>query len=589
MELSDTTLGSRLGGGSAAVGAALAEWKRFEAVVGAGGAGGAEDAEELWSAHGGAMRAAEGLTERGAVADVGDGEVARCVVEAALVLERLPDVVGPADKVIDTTASRTLGAFRLDVPGSGGGDGVSALIGRAAEVGGLSAGDVAACRRRAENDFEDLDRGIAVVDAVLQEAGLRGGAGRQGEGKGVDDEAIARLFGGLYGCQVPTGRVGLVATASQLIFTVREAGATPGAGAGAGATPGDAAAEAVLARGKRFETRYFGHFPAFGFIEPGDIDAGLVERLSGRLGVEDASVRRRLACCASVLAERDIEKYVVHDVWGHACQALLLRFDDVYLQLGRFEDGLAAVLPGGEASGVRGIGPGGIGPRGVDEAAFAGHVEAVLSRRLHLSFVALVAELLADVCEYKVLQDRPRLAAVMGSSSRLKGLPAKLDLSLADLRLYFGLAVRSVAGVAEEAGRGALRERLVGAGVERGAADGAAAAVARVVRRVVDGAFGEPADGAVGDPDDTPAFTRLGLNILALHAAVNRHYPPLASLPLQRFGVDGGRDLLLFGIASFYLADPARNLWRLDEFITFRLVPFLHRLAGAEPPAATGE
>ena len=31
-------------------------------------------------------------------------------------------------------------------------------------------------------------------------------------------------------------------------------------------------------------------------------------------------------------------------MWGHAWQALLLRFDNGYLRLGRFDDGLAAVL-----------------------------------------------------------------------------------------------------------------------------------------------------------------------------------------------------------------------------------------------------
>mgnify|MGYP001474895911 CR=1 FL=1 len=49
--------------------------------------------------------------------------------------------------------------------------------------------------------------------------------------------------------------------------------------------------------------------------------------------------------------------------------------------------------------------------------------------------------------------------------------------------------------------------------------------------------------------------------------------------PLKSF-----RDLLVLAASVFFESDPARNLWRVDEFLTLVLAPFCRRLAATGKP-----
>ncbi|MEO0587022.1 MAG: hypothetical protein AAF078_05225 [Planctomycetota bacterium] len=509
------------------------------------------DDATLRAVHGEAVAAAVALLDPTAVDEIDDATTACCVAEAALGVARLSDVVGSAEQVIDTIGSRTLHGLIPDAKG----DDASRCIEAVAALGGLSDDDLARIRRRAEHDFEDLDHAVAVVGAIRDIAGV--GA------KASDlNASLADLFAKVYAVTPPPGRVGAIVTRSQLIFCIH---AHPDPSKPDPLGP-------VLDRGKDFETRYFGHFPAFGFVDPAEVDATFAEALADRLNESDTAAREAIASVTTLMRAEDVDKYIVHDAWGHAYQATLLRFDDAYVELAAFEDAATALAD-----------------RPLDAAATDAEVEThvadSIAHRLHIAFAAMIAELLADACEHKALADDPALHPLMPSSSRFKDLPTKLDLSLDDLRLYFRLATRGVARLAEPAERDRYRDLLITRGTAAPQAARLAAATAAAVDRLLADVFalhGRAEDIAAAH---APAYQRLGLNTLALHAQMLAYYPAMADLDLAPLGLRGGRDLFLLAVVAFYLDDPATNLWRLDEFVALRLVPFLRRLA-EQPPGS---
>ena len=82
-----------------------------------------------------------------------------------------------------------------------------------------------------------------------------------------------------------------------------------------------------------------------------------------------------------------------------------------------------------------------------------------------------------------------------------------------------------------------------------------------------------------GDELKINIMTRLALNFLGLHRAKLHAYQWIrekcvGNLPLKSF-----RDLLLISAAVYFEADPPRNIWRVDEFVTLRIEPLCEQLA----------
>ena len=64
-------------------------------------------------------------------------------------------------------------------------------------------------------------------------------------------------------------------------------------------------------------------------------------------------------------------------------------------------------------------------------------IDAELYERAIIAFTPILAEMLADVVEYKFLELHPEQEHLLPSSSLLKAFPSKLDLTLVDLRTCF--------------------------------------------------------------------------------------------------------------------------------------------------------
>ena len=78
------------------------------------------------------------------------------------------------------------------------------------------------------------------------------------------------------------------------------------------------------------------HFPVFGFFRGERACRDLVLGLSEDLGEPPEKLAAVLTTMVSVLRTKDIDKYLVHDVWGHQWQAHLFPFEEQYQESGRF-------------------------------------------------------------------------------------------------------------------------------------------------------------------------------------------------------------------------------------------------------------
>jgi hypothetical protein len=74
-------------------------------------------------------------------------------------------------------------------------------------------------------------------------------------------------------------------------------------------------------------------------------------------------------------------------------------------------------------------------------------------------------------------------------------------------------------------------------------------------------------------------IARVALNFLGIHRATLETYQRIRELEVTGLPLRSFRDLLLLAAAVFFEADPPCNLWRVDEFMTLRIVPCCEALA----------
>jgi hypothetical protein len=330
------------------------------------------------------------------------------------------------------------------------------------------------------------------------------------------------------------------------------------------------------------------------------VDGSLVDRLAARTGLSPDRVALEICRSVTLLPQAEIEKYLIHDVWGHGWQASMLEFEAMYEEMSHYADPLALsetadpVLPApwtgrrprfprhGRSSFQDSFPK---GPQGLvfDSDAFNSFVHAELSERLTVAMTAVLAEVMADVAEFKVTTLHPAGSDILPTSSGLEAFPAKLDLTLSDIPFYFSQATRVFRQWSE---RPARQQRTVAELISRGAqADQARTAVDQAVqcwKRLEETVY-QPSVAWKQNPGGSltiNACARLALNFVGLHRAVLAVYERIGRLPTSDLPLKSWRDLLVIGASVFFEADRTRNLWRIDEYLTLRFVPLCERLAG---------
>ena len=85
-----------------------------------------------------------------------------------------------------------------------------------------------------------------------------------------------------------------------------------------------------LKRLRQFNFYNFSHFPAFTSFEAREMDPAHLDRLGGEMGLERAELVALLNTAVFVEERDNLEKYLVHDSWGHYWQADLTQLGTLY-------------------------------------------------------------------------------------------------------------------------------------------------------------------------------------------------------------------------------------------------------------------
>lgn len=349
-------------------------------------------------------------------------EVRLAFVRAALLVTRYQHLGGNTWK--GTLASPTLSQYQSDpIPASLRSE---QAVERLCQVFALPAEAETNLRDALEGVDRYIDQQQRVIRAVMAEA-----------------DGVTTLFHHLFGpIPIPAAAIDCVWTEMQLFFCIDyQDGQLCEAELWSSLTEdGRSQVQAFLQSLKQFSFELFQRFPVFGPCTPQQLDYAWCAQLADSLGLKTAEVIRSLTRSVGVVPTQKAEAFLLHDIWGHHWQLMLTQFESDYAILMTCDEPLRA----GETA-YTDMGP--LTCRElflleenqvqVDEERVYLFFHAEVQQRLGLLFTHLIAELTADVAEFKFVWDNPQVADLLLSSSLFKSQPTKLDLTLADVDFLF--------------------------------------------------------------------------------------------------------------------------------------------------------
>ena len=518
------------------------------------------------------------LLDPAAVQDLSEVELIRLFATSVLLLTRLEESVMADDEVLDTAGSQTLALYEADFYCSA--ENLRAVRAMLEEKLGLSAPELAALESDVDEQLGDARQKQALVRAVRQEFGLWPQAPDL-------RRSVHELFSALFP-DVPLlpEEVELILTGTLIFFCIPFDGEelmTPrfGSLAESDSRP----IRDFLAQVNGFKQQRFAHFPAFGFLQAGQLDTGLLNRLGERADIEPELVAQELCRMVTILPLAELDKYVVHDVWGHSWQASMLRFEHGYEEMARYADRLrledTAWSEEGGSLRFADCFPGSGAELRFDARRFGQFVHGKLSERLPVALSAALAELMADVAEFKFPVLYPDQAGALPSSSVFKSFPSKLDLTLQDAQIYFKQATKVFRFWASRANwQAKTRAELIQRGAAPEAAEAALREAVKQCEALVKGHWAPRLwwQAAAQDRLKVSAFTLVALNFLGIHRALLETYGQLDDVRPETLPVKSYRDLLVIAASVFFEADRRNNLWRVDEYLSLCFLPLCRRM-----------
>lgn len=224
-----------------------------------------------------------------------------------------------------------------------------------------------------------------------------------------------------------------------------------------------AAVEEWLTYTGRFAFQYFSHFPTFSSFDARDADTHLSARIADRLDEWPTDIISGLNASTTIERTAEIEKYLIHDTWGHMWQGDLTDLGQLYDTMESLkcpvEAGDHVVLPDGNVvtlldllylTGFRSI--------RYDIQLANRYVNAWLRRRLDALLAPIMAELTADCVEYKFRLQHRKQGDLLPSSSMFAHEAAKLDFAWVDLGYFIRSLRRTNAAYQKD---DALKESLI--------------------------------------------------------------------------------------------------------------------------------
>ena len=415
------------------------------------------------------------------------------------------------------------------------------------------------------------------------------------------DTGILELFQSLYpGAPFETGDVKLVKTSSALYFCLptepqekaQETNTSTTEQSGEHNSPQHPTAYHEKFLRKIWEVEPFAHFPVFGTFDADDLDLNLRQQISADTELPLELVTSTLTRMIGVLPLAELDKYLIHDTWGHQWQESLLDFEAPYTELTLFKRPLSltetASVMGKQTSFADTFVKTQTGAIELDAVRLQQFIHAELYERTIIAFTPILAEMLADVVEYKFLELHPEQEHLLPSSSLLKAFPSKLDLTLADLRTCFGHASEVFQNwVASESTQRQLHKEICEK-LDIPNDTTRHKELSQVLSRAVElckeqlHSFYQPEwfwEQTETGQLKLNAFSFAALNFLRIHTALIQAYKDLSQIETPC----GFKDILVLAMGTYFERNPQQNIWQLDSFLTDAFLPRWKKLAAAAP------
>ena len=479
----------------------------------------------------------------------------------------------PELETLDTAGSKTLSLFTPDC--SGDAEDSYALSARIQSVFQIDSATLDKMQARLAEQTEPLRDRQKIVKA------LEGLFNLVSQNPQLDED-VFRLFQGFYpDSPFHPGQVKLIKTASALFFCLPFNAQT---------TPGwEDVPEADKVRYKQFIHRIqqgepFAHFPAFGPFEGADTASDILNGIIDSAQLSYERVTTTLTRMVSILPMDEIDKFLIHDTWGHQWQESLLDFEEPYTQLARFDLPLSlqeqASVLGQQRTLADVFATTDTGEITLDEAELRQFIDDEIYERSVVALTPAVAEILADIVEYKFLTLHPDKEKLLPSSSLFKNYPTKFDLTLQDLHFCFEQASKvfrewATSKALQDQMQAQILDALKVPHTKAEHVHKVVQAAARICEeRLAD--FYQPQwfwESERGNGLRLNAFSLMALNLLSIHAALLKTYQTLSETPANVPGMQSFKDLLVLAMGVFFERDPQRHLWLMDEFLTEGFLP----------------
>lgn len=349
---------------------------------------------------------------------------------------------------------------------------------------------------------------------------------------------------------------------------------------------------------KKVRFDQFSQFPGLSRFDSRDSRKALLTYLSRRFGAGLGSVCESLSSAVMFEETAQVEKFLIHDTWGHMWQADLTGLKGHYDKMVGLQLPLSGektlkiaddnfvswsdlffVRSDGEVSYFKDLA----------ERFF----DQVIEEKVEALFAPVVAEMCADLIEYKFSYDVAALGDILPSSSSFAHRGTKLDFAWADLNYFVKMMRRSEDAYQKDPellqlltarlwatlslkfphifkglkGKKAAKKQL---------GDKVQQSMALYLKRL---RLHLNADLKVMTGEPKPkinAFFQVYTNLLRIQATVNRLLHE--ELEEKRPYLLPYREFFILFCAVYFSKAPMQNFWSLDEAIASTAIPFLEQL-----------
>lgn len=352
---------------------------------------------------------------------------------------------------------------------------------------------------------------------------------------------------------------------------------------------------AALAMGSSTERVYF---PSVGVFNREAVSAQLIDDITQyiqRQGgafhhVSSHIVIETLGSMILLMASQEVEKFLIHDAWGHAWQETLCDFEWLYVKMGAFRRPLSALVPSMYsdaendclAAALRRDGANGLV---IDVDAMDQWIRRDIQGRVTVALNACVAELTADIAEYKFAPVAQQHGLAFPSSSVLAPYIVRLDLTFSDAAKHItSLGMPYLTLATDDTNAQALREELLGDGYSPAEVEQVLATLVSHITTHYRGLLSIESQGSTLN-----LYEMMQINLCSIFCALHDYEcngaglaqsasaPDVSGLVAQCPYPEHSLDFVTLAMACFFEEDRRKNIWHLDEILSGPLQTMIHR------------